>query len=181
MLSDQELLQLIRNDQIAAFEELYHRYWESMYNAAYKRLRNREQCKDLLQDIFADLWKRKNVVSIDNVSGFLHMAVHYQVYKLVGKQASGPAFLELFDRMAASPYAADSRLEEKEFLQVVKAWVNAMPEKRREIFQLHYLENMNTREIADHLHISQKTVQNQLGKAVHHLRDRLSHLFTIIV
>lgn len=181
MLSDLELLLLIRNDDVSAFEELYHRYWESMYNAAYKRLRSREQCRDLLQDIFADLWRRKNQLSIDNVSGYLHMAVHYQVYKLVAKQATGPAFMELFEKIATSPYAADNALAEKETQQVIHAWINTMPEKRREIFHLYYEEKMNTRDIATHLNISQKTVQNQLGKAVQHLRTRLTHLFTLLV
>ena len=45
-----------------------------------------------------------------------------------------------------------------------------LPERCREVFQLSRSEHLSNREIADRLCISPKTVENQITKALKHLR-----------
>ncbi len=181
ILGDGELIPLIREGSISAFEELYRRHWPAMYNTAFKRLKNAEQTKDVLQDIFTDLWVRREKISINNAGAFLHTAVRYQVYKLIAKREVSPEFFLLLDKIAISPYTADKKLTETEFSKLAESWMASLPEKRQMIFRMHYQDNLSTREIAEKLQISQKTVQNQLGKTFNDLRARLAHLFTLFI
>ena len=53
------------------------------------------------------------------------------------------------------------------------------PEKRREIFRLRYIEEFSTKEIAEELNLSQKTVQNQLLIGQGSLREAVSKLLIL--
>jgi RNA polymerase sigma-70 factor (ECF subfamily) len=175
--TDNELLELIAQDNRDAFDALYDRYWELLFHAAFKRLKYKEQCKDLIQDVFVDLWCRRGQVAISNVKAYLFTAVRFQVYKLVAKEKAGPAFFELYETIASSAFGAEGTLMEKEFLEHVKAWIDELPEKKRTMLLLHTQHDKSTKEIAHELSLSQKTVQNQLGSIIYRLRLHITHFF----
>ncbi|MEI9944263.1 MAG: sigma-70 family RNA polymerase sigma factor [Chitinophagaceae bacterium] len=162
---EEELLRLLLQDDRQAFEELYRRYWEPLFNTAYKRLRSTEQSKDVIQDVFTDLWVRRHTSEINNLSAYLHTAVRYQVFKIIAKGKAAASFFELFESIASFSFSADNKVAEEELAAVAQAWLESLPGKRKEIVVLHLVQNLTTKEIADRLHISQKTVQNQLGSA----------------
>lgn len=170
---DIELLLALKNGERSAFEEIFNRYWSSLYDAAYKRLKDKSQCKDIIQDVFADLWTRREKVQIENLSAYLHTAIRFQVFKVASRNKISPVFIELYDSIASSPYHPGKELEEKELEELAQAWMDSLPEKRRMIFQLHFQENLSTNEIAEKLGITQKTVQNQLGTASRDFKDQL--------
>ncbi len=74
----------------------------------------------------------------------------------------------------------DDLVLEKEILALMRVWIAALPAKRREIFLLHYTEDLTTKEISEYLGISQKTVQNQLNTASQALRFRLAHFLSLM-
>ncbi|HTD99035.1 MAG TPA: sigma-70 family RNA polymerase sigma factor [Mucilaginibacter sp.] len=177
--SEQQWLDFLKSDDRAAFGELYRHYWPGLFDAAYKRTRDREQCQDILQNVFADLWNRRHTSNIENLGAYLHTAVKFQVYKHISRRPEKAAFLDSFDEIITSPIAADDLLKEKEIQQVINLWLAALPERRRRIFIMHYQEELSTREIADQLGISQNTVQAQLYTASQALRSRLAHFLSL--
>src|SRR6185503_8063031 len=101
-------------DDMAAFEQLYNHHWESLFNAAHKRLKNIEQSKDIVQDVFADLWLRRGKVKIENLTAYLHGATRFQVYKRIAAWKSTAAFLEPFETIVTSPFDAERNIADKE-------------------------------------------------------------------
>ena len=71
-------------------------------------------------------------------------------------------------------------LLEKELLDLVQSYINSLPEKRKQIFLLHIKDNLSTKEIAERLNISQKTVQNQLGTSMQGLHTRIAPIIIAI-
>ncbi|BAV04541.1 RNA polymerase ECF-type sigma factor [Filimonas lacunae] len=161
-----------------AFEILYRRLWVEMYDTAYQRLKNDAQAEDIVQDVFTSLWTRRASLNIDNVTGYLHTAVRFKVFNYVQRGAAH-SFLEPFQSLA-SPANADDKLLEKELSALLAAYEAALPDKRRKIFQLYFHERLSTREIADMLDISQKTVQNQLGTTLQDLRAGVLPLLILL-
>ncbi len=180
-LKDEELLINLKSGSQEAFTQIYRKYWQELYNSAYKRLRNREHSQDVVQAVFTSLWDRHKEVDVRNISAYLHTAVKFQVFKQVLKSPSTSEFVEQFENIIASPVATDDLVHEKEILALVKLWIDALPKKRREIFLLHYNEGLSTLQIAEELNISRKTVQNQLNTANNDLRLRLAQLLTILL
>lgn len=179
--NDGELLQKIKQDDHAAFGELYHRHWENLYNNAFKRLRREDVCKDIVQDIFTDVWVRKATVEIENLPAYLNTAVRLQVLKYFSKNKIAAHFIEPFESIVDASVKADCNINEKEFNLLLKAWMDTLPKKRLNIYKMHTEENLSTREIAERLSLSQKTVQNQLGTSMQSLRARMAHLFTLFL
>lgn len=178
-MDDSDLLLQIKQDIREAFDEIYNRYWHVLYNSAYKRTRDREQCRDAIQNVFIDLWQRRADLHITNLSAYLQQAVRFQILKAISKNPQQSVFLSDFDDLFTSPVYTDDRLKEKEALQLIELWLQTLPEKRRNIFILHYKEGLTTRQIAEKLGISQNTVQAQLYTATENLRARLGKLFML--
>lgn len=176
--TDQQLIALLPTERgIPVFDEIYKRYWKKLYSEAFKRLQDAALCEEVVQDVFTDLWVRREVRQIDNLLAYLLAAVRYQMFMLYKKHATLPAFEEPLERMAVSADATDSPLFVKELRAFIEQWLNTQPEKRREIFRLRYLDELGTREIAELLGLSQKTVQNQLTTAVKDLKGAVDKNF----
>ncbi len=62
ILSDNELANLITIDDEAAFNEIYKRYWERLYVAARHRIDDSYEAEEIVQDIFCNLWKKRNAI-----------------------------------------------------------------------------------------------------------------------
>jgi len=179
-LSDDRLLQLMSIGDQLAFTAIYRKHWAQLYNATFKRLQDHDQCYDVLQNVFADLWIRRDDLNIENLLAYLHGAVRFQVYKVVHRQQRHHVFFDSFESLLTSP-ASDETTLEKELNELLNAWIATLPERRRQIFKMRYEMDLSTNEIALKLNISQKTVQNQLNTASTELRSKLAGLLTLLV
>ena len=178
---DCDLVHLLLQDDKDAFDELYRRYWPILYNAAFKRLKSNDLSKDITQEVFIDLWLRRGKVGIENIQAYLLTAVRFQVLKMISREKKNTSFIEPFENMAISSFSADGEVIDKELAALFDSWLNTLPEKRKAIFVMHYIEKLSTKEIAERLDISQKTVQNQLGNAVQGLRLSIDHYILTFV
>jgi RNA polymerase sigma-70 factor (family 1) len=180
-LSDEELILQLKEGNREAFSLIYDQYWPDLYNAIYKKTRDKQQCQDIVQNVFTDLWKRRYQLNIANLPAYLHTAARFQVYKQISRQPEKAIYLDCFDELIGSPIRTDDHLLETEIMDLINLWLAALPEKRRKIFLLYYREELSTREIADQLGISQKTVQSQLYTSTQSLRTRMAHFLSVAV
>jgi RNA polymerase sigma-70 factor (ECF subfamily) len=173
----QQLLSQMRNNDRNAFEAIYRQYWNELYNAAYRRLKNTEQAEDIVQEIFIRFWERRSDLQVENLTAYLHTAVRNRVYNYITRNMVKESFYEPFESIAIYTASADTMIIEKELLQLADAYIEALPRKRQRIFALYFNEDLSTAEIAGRLQISKKTVQNQLRIALNGLR---THILPII-
>lgn len=178
-VDDQYLLAQMKGDDESAFHLLYDRYWEQVYNAAYKRLKDADYAKDITQDIFLQLWSRRKELQIAFVPSYLYMSVRNNVFKWMEKEQRFTTIPDLLACLERRSDRADVELLRKEFMAKYEAMVNSLPAAQQTIFKLRFHEDLSTKEIAEKLNISRKTVQNQLGKSVGQLRDALDLLYIV--
>ncbi len=178
-VDDQYLLTQMKGDDESAFHLLYDRYWEQVYNAAYKRLKDADYAKDITQDIFLQLWSRRKELQIAFVPSYLYMSVRNNVFKWMEKEQRFTTIPDLLACLEQRSDRADVELLRKEFMAKYEAMVNSLPAAQQIIFKLRFHEDLSTKEIAEKLNISRKTVQNQLGKSVGQLRDALDLLYIV--
>ncbi len=175
--NEQSLFEQLSQGDESAFAKIYNRYWQELYNAAYKRMPEKEKCQDVIQNVFTDLWNRKAELNLVNPAAYLHTAVRFQVLKQLTRGAKSSSFTEKFEEELISPLATDSCVLEKELRILIEYFIDALPAKRKKMFLLQYNEGLSTAKIALQLKVSQKTVQNQINTASHFLRLKLTHLF----
>lgn len=161
-----------------AFNEIYERYSLKIFMAASKRLRSRDDAKDLVQDLFFSLWmKRDSLVINTSLSAYLFTAIKYKVINHIESNIVRENFLNSLDTALIdydnSPNEVIISKDLEEFLDLR---INNLSPKVKEVFQLSRKENLSVREIAERLHLSDQTVKNQISKALKVLRVHLSDI-----
>lgn len=177
---DSLLLQQIAQGSTTAFETLFEKYWQNAYSDAFKRLKSHDDSKDIVQEIFTSIWINRETIHIQNLPAYLNIAIRNKVIKLVSRQKHSYPYFDILEKVPKESAKADSNLLWKEFCKSYEALVQSLPPKRQEIFRLRYQDDLRTRDIADQLGITLKTVQNQLGKAVDTLRVSLLRILSVL-
>ncbi|TKC09679.1 RNA polymerase sigma factor [Pedobacter frigoris] len=171
--TDQELLINLRKGDRSAFDELYERHWDKVYNQAFKKLHDPDLAKDITQDVFIYLWTHKEGNFIDNLPAYLFSSVRNNVFKALKKEERFLPISDLVLKSKAFYSEADAELLQKEFFKTYNSLIQAMPAAQQNIYRMRYEQDLSTTEIAAQLNISRKTVQNQLIRAVNMLRASL--------
>lgn len=169
--TDLELFNLVQMDDKAAFKEIYKRYWSKLYIYSYNVLREKEICEDIIQEIFIDLWMRRNAVQISNLSAYLYQSVKNKIFNHFRHNKYKKLLLERLNMFIEKMDLCES-YEVQEFFNQVDSDINNLPQQRKMIFRLSRNEDLSNKEIADDLGISIQTVKNQISQALKTLRKR---------
>lgn len=175
------LLQQLHEGNEAAFRTIYDMYWSDLYQAAYRRLRDEQLSEDVIQEVFYRVWAKHSQLRIQNLGAYLHQSVRNEVLDRLTRSNAPRHFYALFEAVLLENDTPEEVLRNKELLSLVARYAATLPDKRREIFLLHVSSRLDTKEIAEKLNISQKTVQNQLGTAMNGLRDQLRLIIVAII
>jgi RNA polymerase sigma-70 factor (ECF subfamily) len=171
--TDQELTDLLKGGNRAAFNEIYNRYSGLLYVYAFRITNGEEEdAKDMVQELFISLWdKRGQVIFTSSLSSYLYTAVRYRFLKLVAHRKVRAGYAEDFLKVMEEGVAAtDLYILEKELMREVEQHVDALPEKMARIFRMSRFEFKSTEEIAAEMNLSEKTVRNLMSSAVKTLR-----------
>jgi RNA polymerase sigma-70 factor (family 1) len=180
-LPEEELVVLLREDELNAFKEIYKRYWKKLYAAAYKRLKNKELSEEIVQELFTNLWfKRQSFHFNHGVASYLYASVMHYVIDHYRKESVRERYRENFKVVHNE---TDNSTEEsillKDLTDTIESEISLLPEKCRSVYTLSRKENKTNKEIAQYLGISEKTVENHLTKALKRLQLGLSHYLSL--
>ncbi|WP_353181688.1 sigma-70 family RNA polymerase sigma factor [Parapedobacter lycopersici] len=175
---DSLLLQQIASGNRTAFGQLYEKYWSVAYLKAFKRLRNEDYAKDVVQEIFVNIWSREKT-PIANFPAYLNVSIRNQVLKLIARERYVDGFFDCLHETIPSYLTADTNVQRNEFYTSYERVIDALPPKRRLIFKLRHHDDLTTKVIASRLGLSIKTVQNQLGKAAEQLKGSLPRFLVL--
>lgn len=179
METDSHLISQIRKGNRVAFNSLYVRYWEALYRFGYGILKDEDQAKDILQDIFLALWRNRESLEIKSASAYLYRAVRYEVTRALRKGMLTGAYEEyLADLPSSDSCETDLHLADLELH--VNETLERMPKKSREVFYLSRFKDLSNKEIADKLSLSQRTVEWHISSALQHLRQSMNRLATLL-
>ena len=171
------------------YKALFRRYYPSLIFYA-TRLVGEEEAEDVVQDVFVELWKRKDSIEIgEQIQAFLYRAVYTRalnVLKHRNVEDGYCAAMEEINRRRAEFYQPDNnevirKIEDRELRKETHDAINELPDKCKEVFKLSYLHDMKNKEIADVLGVSLRTVEAHMYKALKFLRNRLGHLWFILL
>lgn len=179
-LPDAQLLQQVSKDNRLAFNELFNRYWDDLYRAAFNVLNDNLAAEDAVQEVFVDLWSRRNVLEIENLPGFLHRAVRNQTAKHIRRIKFTIEHQETFDHVL-SPLLADENLNLFDLKHQIDFSLEKLPPKCREVFRMSRFENLSNQEIAEIKKLSIRTVETHISNALRHLRFDLKDITFVII
>ncbi len=173
--TDDQLFSFLKEDDDQAFDEIYHRYWNILYGQAYKRLGNRETTEEVLQDLFTKIWINRHKIMVNiSVGAYLSASVKYLVLNQLQKEAVRKKFaFSHIKRAATSANLTEETILFQELQNLVAQEIGKLPPKCKSVFVLSRYEQYSNKDIAKELNISEKTVENQIGKAIKVLKIKL--------
>jgi RNA polymerase sigma-70 factor (ECF subfamily) len=164
-----------------AFTAVYKEYWYRMFLVAYRKLQHREVAEEIIQDIFTRLWKEREKLQISSLGYYLFSAVRYEVIDHIRTQGSENKYLDYYKSFSSfEDCTTEDAIAFNDLSRTVEEGLDILPEKSKEIFKLHRLENWPVAKIARHFQLSEKAVEYHITKATKsmriYLRDALISL-----
>jgi len=170
----------------AKFEEMFKQYFSSLCYFARKYLSDMDSSKEVVHKVFIAIWENRDNFDFEKpAKSYLFMAVYNRCMNHL-RDNNKFSRDDSPNRQEIIPLEQDSseQIEAAELESQIWKTINSLPEKCREIFILNRFEGKKYAEIAEKLHISVKTVETQMSKALSILRDNLKdylHLFILFI
>lgn len=149
------------------FEHLFKDNYPHMYRMAFLMVENADDAKDAVQQVFAQVWKRKPLVADGSIRGYLLAATRNQCQHMLRSRQLQRQMEEELQRDTA---ASESE-ECEELLQLLQKVIdNNLTEQDRRVLSLHYDDEMTYEETATVLGISASAVNKHITQSLARIR-----------
>src|SRR3569833_2745811 len=182
-LSDQELVVLQNKGDQLAFAQIYDRYKFILHAHTLNKLRDREEARDIIQEVFTYLWSKHDEIIISgNLSGYLYGAVRHAILNKITRRQVQEKYLDSLKEFSVlDNVLTDHRIRENQLREHIEKEIRMLPPRMREVFELSRNEHLTHREIAWKLEISEQTVSKQITNALRILKLKLGILACVVL
>ncbi len=176
--NETELVRRLLLNDVTAFDTLYHRHHNPLYFNILKLTKDGESARDLLQEVFITLWKRRSTLDPDqSISAWLfavsyNKSVDYLKRTLAESTVVHPARVvhSAGDIRQSSPDEQEADLKEAQ-LQLLEEAIQQLSPQKRKVFELCKLQGKSYEETAKELHISKHTVKEYLSGSITYIKS----------
>lgn len=174
-MTDKELVVLVHSQPLEAFRLIYQKYWDPLFNIAFKRLQDAEEARDIVQEVFVTVWdQRSQLQPRESLLPYLQVILRNRIFNLYARNEVKLRYIVETQWQATFAHNnAAQQLTLKELQHIVNDAIAQLPPRMQEIFLLNREEQLSPAEIAEHLSLSVQTVKNQLHRATEKMREHL--------
>jgi RNA polymerase sigma-70 factor (ECF subfamily) len=173
--TDQQLSAFLKSGDERAFAEIYERYWSVLFLYVRNMLRDNEEAKDIVQEVFATLWMKTDQLDPDNcLSSYLYCYTRHKAIDHIRRdKVKGDYMQALSALIQEEPLMPDAAIREQQLAAIIEAAIGDLPAKMREVFELSRKSHLPYKEIAEQLGISEHTVKRQVSNALQILKMKV--------
>lgn len=185
--ADAALIERIQAGESGAFAELVHRYTSKVYSIGISMLRNEQDARDVVQETFLNVHRRLDTFRGDaSLSSWIgRIATNNALMKLRTRRRKPETSLEVkvpgsepnerFERIIVDKNPISDKLAlDRELGERIRAAVDELPDKYREVIVLADYRELTMKQIAAALDISVPNVKTRLHRARLSVRESLS-------
>jgi RNA polymerase sigma-70 factor (ECF subfamily) len=162
----------------SAFATIYEQHVGLLYSYGLKLVYDKELVKDMIQDLFIELWDTRNrLAKVQSIKAYLYKSLRRKLISSVSKQR------KLFDKsqdvnnLDKTIQSAEISLIEKqrfnENRQVLNKAITTLTDKQREIIHLKFYGQLCYDEIAEIMLLDKKGAYNLMARTVKILKQHL--------
>ena len=170
-LDDRELARRIRDGDHQAFKQFFDRYHATLMGYLQRKGLTGEAAQDIVQNAFIWVWDHRETIEPQKSLRALLFRIGYtRMLNFHRDHAKFERHEELSTLTASRAGSPEYSMIREKLMEAMAA----LPERRRAVFELCFLEEMTYRETAEALEISVKTVENQMSHALKAVRAALA-------
>jgi RNA polymerase sigma-70 factor (ECF subfamily) len=184
-LSDAQIMLQVKAGDDSAFEYLVQKYRRPMVNFMFRMAHNNAAAEDLAQEVFLRVYRSRESyeasakfttwlyriatnLAVNHARDTRHERPENTVSLDEPDQESGHT-MDLPDRRPS----AEATIVQRERLAAIRQRVQALPERQRMAVVMHKYQQMEYRQIADVLKLSESATKSLLFRAYETLREQL--------
>ena len=164
----------------SVYKEIFMEYYKPLCLFARKMLSCEEDAEDMVHNVFLAIWEKKmSFIDKSHLKAYLFQAVYNQSLTFIRHRNFTTRLQEgEGEERADDNNYLKQRIETEVFLEILKA-IDQLPERRKGIFRLSYIDGLKISEVAERLEIAEETVRAQRVKARKQLQVILKDLFPL--
>lgn len=165
----------LRNNDVEAFDFLYHQYTNKLFRFAFSLLKNEEDACEIVQETFFRIWEKRNKIdSSKSFKSFLFSVSYHLIIDQLRERLKDQEFRNSLEKYFNKQVNLQENLLDYNTLETeINKAVDELPEKRKQIYRLSREQGFSHKEIAGQLGVKPKTVENQINLALKHIKTRL--------
>lgn len=177
IVSETELLQEVAAGNEQAFNVLFNRHWDHLYNYMMRITKSHHVSEEIVTDVFLKLWTGRELVpNIQNMDAFLATVAYNKAmnfFKLSARNARLQKVISQSMQQNTDEVSADCRILDAEAVSILQNAIQKLSPRRRKIFTLSREHGLTHDQIASELNLSLQTVKNTMSDALSSLRSIL--------
>lgn len=143
--------------------EYYEEYRQSVFFYICRRIENRSDAEDLIQDAFLRLLEYRMMIRRDTLKYFLFTIVRNLLNDYLRRYYKRQEIDRyLYDTLPVTTVEPESRMVADEIRKLESRRVSALPEQRRKVYIMSRFQDKSADDIAEELNLSKRTVENHL-------------------
>lgn len=175
LFKEAEVLKKVMHNDKQAFDILYSKYWKPLSVYAETFIDDKPTCEEVVQELFINLYTKAGQLNINSsLSSYLFIALRNRIFNYLRKEAVYKKHVSIAGN---KKYSSNNNVEQfislMELQKEINSSLNMMAEKYKEVYLLHEQDHYTIKEISALLNRPVDTVEKQLRKAVHLLRNHL--------
>ena len=172
---DNQLLILLRNDSLEAYEILFKRHYKTLCLQAAFLLSDECEAEDLVIELFIEIWDKKIYRNIEqSFKAYLYKSIRNKCINRARKNKLSKQKQEGYRHYRQETKDKEhSWLEQRELASNINNVLLELPAQRLKAFTLVYLEKKRYQDAADEMGLSVNSVKTHLKLALKVLRNKL--------
>ncbi len=155
-----------------SFESIFKDNYTPLFRYVNSIVKSEDEAKDVISDLFLNLWQQKEHLHINNIKPYLFRAARNGALKAINLQSQTTQLPESLFNIAADSYNPFERFAAKQSIQIVEELISKLSVKRREMIELRLL-GLKNHEIAKILDVPEKNVEYNMREAIEQLRHTI--------
>lgn len=153
------------------FDELFRSSYPSLYRYAYSLLRNEDDSRDVVSEVFVKVLEKKLKETV--TTGYLMAMVHNRALdKLKQQKVENEARQRLLQDYKL--FLETDELKEERLNAILQFVENELTPQTQRILRMCYAEKKSYKEVAAELDISVQAVNKHISQALKKLRERFN-------
>lgn len=173
--TDSELVLCLRQGDMAAFDELYHRYAKKLMAFALTFFSDGDLAEEAVQEIFVWIWeRRKKLEENKSFKTYLFQSVKFYMYNFIRDRKQSCRIEDVAQETFLSECKIEEGLVYAELEAKAKAMVENLPAVQQQVFRMNKWEGKSPSEIGLILNLSKRTIEHHIYLATKTLRKEVS-------
>lgn len=178
---EEEYLQAIRKGDESAYRHIFELYYPRLCRYTSNLTYNTAQAEDIVQEVFINFWNnREQLLITTSLKSYLYKSCQYKYIDTYRKKKKISEELEEYRHTKLMELEEKEESLDTDKLEILNNAINNLPPRCKEIFLLSKFGGLKYKEIATHLGVSKKTVENQIGRAYSILRAEIDGVKLIL-